>query len=923
MRILTLLCFLIGLSATAQIKVSGKFHDEFDDPISDVTVLAMTAKDSTMIAYTSSDERGDFSLNFQPVKDSANITFSMIGFKEKIINYPNIKESINFGNILLEEDAEQLEELVIVADIPIRVKKDTLEFNASSFKVRPDANVEALLKELPGVEIDADKNITVNGKKVSQILVNGKPFFNRDGSIALQNLPANLINKVQVSDKKTKAEEFSGRTAQSDEASINLTIDEDKNKGFMGRITGGYGSDERYEAATLLNYFKGDRKISLMASSNNINSSGFSMDEVFDNMGGGRSAFFSFGGRNLFGGGTTGISRNDLIGANYADLYFDKLESNISYYINREINDNDNRSSSTYFLPDGEFLTNSTSSNHRENTQHSVSTDFEMEIDENTKVYFDPSFNSSKNISINKNTAATYDENGILLNESNSNSSSDVSSNTFANTIQLTKKLDDNGKNFSVNLSNDNTVTSGGGFTQSETLFYGDNTPDDIRNQEEVTRSTNDDYTLSANYSQPIKKGMYLDFGYEWSYNQQTDKLFTYSFDDITGQFNQLEDRLSTNTKISSITNSPMVGLTYEKDKLNLSISSGVNLTNLDASAKYMNNIYSVDKKYTAPFLNFNARYRKENGMSYHVRYRYNTNNPSAMQLLPYERLNNPLNTFVGNENLDQTKTHNLSGGLRKYNFQMRTGWSVYLWGNYNTEAIATYSVYDENRKQTTTYRNINDTYNIGLYGDWNKQMKFDEHTLRYGIGTSINLSKSKGYTNGQLYEGDTYTFSPRLYLSWDYGELLTIAPNYRLSFNQTDYTNYQIDRRENLTHNFAIQTTSYWPENWTWGNDFSYTYNSNLGEGFQRNFFLWNTSLAYTFLEKSMTAKVKVYDILGQNVGTSRNISATSIIDQENTVLQRYVMFSLTYKFDKFGGQDGANSQKRGGGKRVIISNM
>src|SRR5690606_30257370 len=236
MRLLPLLICLFGLSAMAQVKVSGKVYDEFNEPVSDVTVLAMKAKDSTMSAYTSSTEAGDFSLNFQPVKDSVNITFSLAGYEETVLKYPHISESISLGTILMKEDAVQLDELVIVADIPIRVKRDTLEFNASSFKVRPDANVEALLKELPGVEIDAEKNITVNGKKVSQFLVNGKPFFDRNGSVILQNLPADLINKVQVSDKKTKAEEFSGRSAQSDEASINFTIDEDKNKGLMGRV---------------------------------------------------------------------------------------------------------------------------------------------------------------------------------------------------------------------------------------------------------------------------------------------------------------------------------------------------------------------------------------------------------------------------------------------------------------------------------------------------------------------------------------------------------------------------------------------------------------------------------------------------------------------------------------------------------------
>src|SRR5690606_22640508 len=212
-------------------------------------------------------------------------------------DFESLVESKNLGNIVLKEDTDLLSEIVIVSDAPIRVKNDTLEFNASSFKVRPDANVEALLKELPGVEIDADKKITVNGKEVSQILVNGKPFFNRDGSIALQNLPAEIIKKIQVTDHKTKSEQFSGRRAQSEDASINSTSDEENNKGIMGKIMAGYGTDERYESSGLFNYFKGNKKNTGWAACNNINSSGFSLDWISYIIGGRGSKGFCFGGR--------------------------------------------------------------------------------------------------------------------------------------------------------------------------------------------------------------------------------------------------------------------------------------------------------------------------------------------------------------------------------------------------------------------------------------------------------------------------------------------------------------------------------------------------------------------------------------------------------------------------------------------------
>src|SRR5690606_16558442 len=172
---------------------------------------------------------------------------------------------------------------------------------------------------------------------------NGKPFFDKDGSVVLQNLPADIIKKIQVTDAKTKTEEFSGKRAKSEDASINFTIDEKNNQGLFGKLMAGYGSDDRYESSGLINYFKGNRKISVLGSSNNINATGFSMDGVFDNMGGGRSQFNSFGGRSSGGLGTgsgSGITRTNMLGFNYSDQFFKDLEVNASYYLNDNRNEN-------------------------------------------------------------------------------------------------------------------------------------------------------------------------------------------------------------------------------------------------------------------------------------------------------------------------------------------------------------------------------------------------------------------------------------------------------------------------------------------------------------------------------------------------------------------------------------------------------
>jgi hypothetical protein len=269
-----LICLiLISTFSFAQKTVSlkGKVIDETTKlPIESATVYLTLVKDSSVVDYTITNKLGNFDFAIKKINQPINLKISYISFQETKIQIPSISEDKDFGTIAMKEFVNSLDEVVVKSEIPpIRIKKDTLEFNASSFKVGADANVEALLKQLPGVEISPEGKITVNGKEVNNILVNGKPFFGKDGKIATQNLPAEIIDKVQVVDTKTKAEEISGDAAGSEEKTINLTIQEDKNKGFFGKIMGGYGSQDRYESSLLLNYFKGEQKISVLASSNN------------------------------------------------------------------------------------------------------------------------------------------------------------------------------------------------------------------------------------------------------------------------------------------------------------------------------------------------------------------------------------------------------------------------------------------------------------------------------------------------------------------------------------------------------------------------------------------------------------------------------------------------------------------------------
>lgn len=910
--------FLITIFSNAQnIEIKGKVINQSKEPIEAASVLLLQKKDSTVIQYALSDAVGNFSMKVKPMEQPSFISFNYLGYEDKFLDFDKLIESKNLGDITLDELPDQLAELVIVTDVPIRVKQDTLEFNASSFKVRPDANVEALLKQLPGVEIDADKKITVNGQSVSQILVNGKPFFDKDGAVALQNLPADIIKKIQVTDAKSKTEEFSGKRAKSENASINLTIDEKNNQGFLGKIMAGYGSDDRYESSGLLNYFKGNRKISILGSSNNINATGFSMDGVFDNMGGGRSQFNSFGGRSSGGlgsGSGSGITRTNMLGLNYSDQFFTDLEINASYYLNDNRNENANRSRVVNLLPDGDFITESQSNRTTDNLNHNANFNFEYKINPTTKIFVEPKISSAKNIIDSNSSSVSMDENGDLFNTNNAVGHSETDTFNFTNSVQFNKILDAKGKNLSVNFDNANSKTTGFGRTNSETVFYEGGQEDDLRNQKNDTRSTSDSYTLSATYTQPVATNTELNLGYTFNYNLDTDVLQTYNFDPLTNEFSEISALYSSTTKNKSVSSTPFVGLTYNTKALFFDFRSGVQIDNFQASAWYLNQDYVVDRKFISPSISTSLRYKITDSKTLSARYNYSVSDPSASQILPYERFNDPLNTYIGNAGLDQGKSHAINLSFRDYNFQMRSGWTIGISGNLYDSQIVSTTVFDENRKRTTTYNNVSGAYSLGLFGNFNKSLKYDAHTFRYGIGMRANYGLSKGFTDNQLYESNTLSLTPKIFGSWDYGDFLSISPSYDLSYNNSKFTNYGLNSTNYLVHKINLQTTTYWPKNLIWGNDFGYTYNTNIAPGFKKDFFLWNTSLGYSFLNDALTAKVKVYDILNQNTGTSRTVSPIAISDQENTVLKRYVMFSLTFKFDKFGtGKAQENRGERG----------
>jgi hypothetical protein len=911
-----LICFiLISTFSFAQKTVSlkGKVIDETTKlPIESATVYLTLVKDSSVVDYTITNKLGNFDFVIKKINQPIYLKISYISFQETKIQIPSISEDKDFGTIAMKEFVNSLDEVVVKSETPpIRIKKDTLEFNASSFKVGADANVEALLKQLPGVEISPEGKITVNGKEVNNILVNGKPFFGKDGKIATQNLPAEIIDKVQVVDSKTKSEEISGESAGSQEKTINLTIQEDKNKGFFGKIMGGYGSQERYESSLLLNYFKGERKISVLASTNNINSIGFTMNEIFDNMGGGRNNSIyvdddagSFGINNMsFGGGNKGITKSNMVGVNYQDKFFKKIDQSGSYYLTNTETENVNRTERINLLPQGKTVTNSLASTLNTNNGHNLNLDFEVKIDSTSTIYFNPSFRKTRTQNKSSRNQITTNEAFDELNRSDNNDYNENDMNTFSTNGSYSKQFKKKKRGIAINFETEFQKTDNFLNTNSSTLFA-DTTPDDIRNQNQLQKDKNSFGKLEVRFGEPITDSLRLSITSEVTYRRITNALNTFDFDSGSNSYDDFNDLQSNETLSKTTTFFPSTGLIINKSKTNGRLNFGPEFVTFDTRSNYLGIVTNRNKNYVFPRIKGYISHNIGKSKSIYSFYDYGVEMPQANQVLPIENLSNPLSTIVGNENLRPTQRHNLYFNFNNYDYQLRSGYFFYTGINFSQNAIVSSTVFDDNFKAITTFENVDLNYNSYLGFNWNKSFKKEKRTLRFGADINFSYNYSEGLTNAVLYESKGLQINPKVNMSWSIDELITIAPSYRYTYFKTDFNNYIIDQANNFLHNAKLEITSYAPKHFVIGSDFNYTYNSNIAAGFKKDFYLWNVSLGYNFFKDQLLAKVKVYDLLDQNLNNTRTITPTAIVDSENTVLRRYLMFSLTYKIEKFAGK-------------------
>ncbi|MCM8570346.1 outer membrane beta-barrel protein [Gramella jeungdoensis] len=896
--------FLSFIGYSQEFIITGKIIDENGDPLEAATVYLETLADSSLVTYSISEKNGNFRLSGETGAENARLFISFAGYQSFAENI-HIKERINLNTVKMQVQENQLDEVLLTAKSPpLSIKRDTLEFNADSFTTRPDANLEELMKKLPGVEVDSDGNITVNGKPVSRILVNGEEFFGDDPKIATKNLPKEIINKIQVTDTKTKTEEFTGKPGDPDNKTVNITIKEDKNKGYFARATAGGGTNERYELSAIANYFKDDLRLSALGSSNNINSSGFSYDEVYGMMG--RSA-----GRNVFGGNRGGITKSETAGLNFVNKWKDKYEVNGDYFFGRNDTESRTRVSRENILPDSTYFTNSEQSQNLINDSHRANLRFEVEFDSLTRLSVRPRFDMNIGESHRNSTAESLNENQEQINVTETQSDEELERTNFSNDIDFIKRCGGNGAFLRLEFSNWHREQKNDNFFYSESVFReegGENI--EIQDQYIDEDEKENSYSFEASNRSVLATDFFLDISYDFDYSNSTNQRYVYEADESSGDYSILNNTLSNDFETTSRRHTPNIGLNYEGEIWRVQTEIGLLYTELLNTDNLQDN--SLDNSYNNLYVEAEVRYEVERSKSLSFEYETDVDIPSIRQLQPVEDRTNPLNIVVGNPGLEPSYRQSFGFNYRNFDFETRTG--IFTWANLNLtdERVVSVTTLNEDLVRTTTFTNVDGTVNASVGAFYNKQTKKEEKEFRYRMGLRANYDKNVGFTNGKKYEAYRYRLNPSVRFTYAIEDLIDINPNYNITYNETRY-DINPDRNENfIDHRAGLEITSYWPENVIFGNDISFNYFGIASPGFKNSSWFWNMSLGYQFMEDDTTIKLKVYDVLDQNIDTRRTIGDDFVQDTSSLILTRYAMLSFTYKLDKFGGKNSPNNRRR-----------
>jgi len=921
LTLFTIIATVLSLSLQAQTvqaqsgnSISGRLIDkDSEEPVPLANVRILRQSDSTFVTGKESDENGRFII---PVsRGNYIVQISYIGYQNEYRNVQVTTEqpSVQLGNITLSSDNILLSETVVTAKAPeIVVRGDTLEYNADSYKVTESAVVEDLLKKMPGVEIDAEGKITVNGKEITKILVDGEEFFSDDPKVASKNLPAKMVDKLQVLERRSEQAQMTGFDDGEEENVINLTVRPGMKEGLFGNAFAGYGSKERYEGNAMVNYMKDKDQYTFIGGINNTNNAGFSdlASSMFGSMGG-------RGGRGRMFGGQDGISTSANVGGNFTKQFTPelKLGGNIRYGYT------DNNILSEVFTQN--ILSAGNTLEQESNRVNSKSQNFNMDLrlewepDSITRVIFRPRVSFYDNRRDETGDFFTASEmTGDTINYGASDYFSEGEGKDLSFNLDASRELGKEGRILSVQLRGQTGDSDNSGTSVSGT-YYNGTRPDDMIDQRFTNASNNQSWRGYLSYVEPLGDSHFLQLAYRYQQNRSESDKDTRTRDDA-GNYTILDTLYSKRLENNFVEQE--IEANFKGVRENYDYMFGFSMQPSSSRSKtFIGDKMIYDGKQNvinyAPMAQLNYRWSRTHNLR--LRYLGDTDQPSLSQLSPVVDVSNPLNISYGNPDLKPSFEHRLNIRYQKSNPEKASSFATFVNFGYMTNDIvsSTFTDVTTGRKETT-YRNV--------AGNWNANGRMMLNIPLRNIKFSIFNMSFASYSNTNGFSNDEKNTNKRISLS----EVLGL--NYRSdqfdfairgNVNYNNVTNsLEAQQDQNyLNYGGNARTTVYLPWDLTLESDVNYSTNSGYSDGYEQNEWLWNASLQKTlFKQKNGTIRFKIYDILQQRSNINRSVTSNYIRDTTTNTLTSYFMVHFIYRFNIFkgGATQSDMMQGRGSGR-------
>jgi hypothetical protein len=933
MKPLYALLFTFILSAqgfSQSYSIKGTLLDAKDNStLMSASVTLTHIEDASFKQLAATDMDGNFA--FTGLKSGVyKLKFSYIGYSDKEVVARLSNEDKLLGKILLAQNEKTLNDVNIVEKaVRVEQKADTAVYNASSFKVNKDATTEDLVTKMPGV-VNDNGTVKAQGEEVKKVLIDGKEYFGDDVNAALKNLPADLVDKVQVFDRMSDQAQFSGFDDGNSQKAMNITTKKGMNNGVFGKFYAGYGylTDSRYSAGANVNWLSGNRRLSLISMSNNINQQNFSMQDLTGALGtssssgpggmrgggrGGRGGGGDNPANNFLVGQQNGIATTHAIGLNYSDVLGKKKNLKItgSYFFNYTDNSTQSELNRNYFSNGDSALTYSESSSGRNrNMNHRVNLRLQYDIDSVNTLIITPKFSLQQNKQETQTTGANAFIAESPVSSTNNQYSSQNKGYSFSTDILYRHRFKKPGNTISLNItpSINNKTNSTSQFAKSNFYSLNDSS---IIDQKSNTDSKNYGVSGSINYTAPVGQKEIIQLNYTPSFTWSSSDKKTTNFDTATTNYSVFDTLLS--NKYDNTYMTQRAGMSYSYIDKAINFSVGVNTQYAVLSGKTIFP-YAVNTSRAfinvLPNLNFNYKFKK--GGNIKVMYRTSTNPPSITQLQDVINVSNPLQLTAGNPNLKQNYTHFV---MARYGFtNTKTAQSFFAFVGVNIvqnyvgnsiliaskDTLLNSNVTLRSGSQITSPKNLNGNMSVNSFFTYGLPITAIKCNLNLNAGFSYSRTPSE--INNQINFSNNYTPTAGLVLSSNISEKIDFTLSYMGSYTMVKNSLRASSDNNYFTHNANLKLNWQFWKGFVFNTTLQNTLYSGITQGFNQNIFLWNAALGYKFLkDKSLEVKFGVNDIMNQNNGISRTVSETYVEDTRNQVLKRYWMMTVTYNLKYF----------------------